>query len=312
MKTSTLLSLCGLCAALCLFAYSNGWLNPPTPTTPTLPDWQLAPETVQRISISQNGKRLEFYKENEVWKNDSLAIESADADSFLVALSNLKIAQQVSNKIEEQSVYGFSTADSVIQVRLLGSFGSKNLYFTPPKNGVQYLRIAENLPIYKLEKPINIPQSAHAWQDRTVLLLDINTVDKIKVNRPEEQFTLFLEDEEWVLETDSSVVLADSIMVMDWLDRFSPLKADGYAPVKQPYTLQSRPQITLTFYQKDVVIKELSLVFWGGEKWYVNPDKVFYVNPTTLHHLLPNAEIFIQPDDTEELLQEAPEIAPRV
>lgn len=294
MKSSTVLVLCAICALLLMGAFFNGWFKPAAPAELILPEWTVSPQAVKRFSIRNAQKTWTFYRENDEWKTDSLRLDPSVVDSFLYRLSSLHFKQQVTDKLEEHAAYGFRDS-ALTRLTLEGDFGEKQLSFVQ-RNQSQLVRIEENAQLFELSSTITFPESPLEWKNRFLFQLDPNQVTHVEIKSLDERFSLSFEDNEWVLDKANQVVLADSVMVMDWLKRFAPLAADGFTTAIAPETINRHSPFTIDFFNQRIPLGTLFLRKQGGKMFGVfeNGREVFYFTETTANQLFPLAEWFME------------------
>ena len=317
MKTSTVLLLCAISATLLVGAYFGKWFGASPKEVAPLPQLSFNTTDVQAIAFhyGENTEKVPpawtAQRRGEEWYADSTKIDNVAIDSLLYQLSHIKLLQQVTDKIEEQSVYGFGN-QPVTHLSLKGGFGTKNLYFSQVTDKGQFLRIENNAQIYALAQPFTFPKSALDVKHRFLFTLAVNQVTHVEVKSLDERFSLSLEDNEWVLDRDTSVVLADSMMVMMWLKRFAPLEADGFTSTILSNTINRRSPFTIDFFNKKISLGTLFLRKQDGKMYGVfeNSQEVFYFTEATANHLFPLAELFTQETDAGGFVQDEDLVEP--
>ncbi len=227
-------------------------------------------DDVQKLIITRdNGQTVEIDRDGENWKIVKPAQYPADDMAVRMALSTLVNARAtdfISDAPASVTQYGLEKPHLTATVVLKNGDQQSMLFGFKQneagKSGI-FVRRGERAPVYAVAEYLltSLDKSALDFRDRTVVKVDPETVDTVKVKNSDGEFTLKRAGANWNVIAGGKTTEADIPIVERLLNQFRDLKGQSIVadpmPSGQPFGLDN-PALEITLIGKDG--KELATV----------------------------------------------------
>ena len=227
-------------------------------------------DDVQKLIITRdNGQTVEIDRDGENWKIVKPAQYPADDMAVRMALSTLVNARAtdfISDAPASVTQYGLEKPHLTATVVLKNGDQQSMLFGFKQneagKSGI-FVRRGERAPVYAVAEYLltSLDKSALDFRDRTVVKVDPETVDTVKVKNSDGEFTLKRAGANWSVIAGGKTTEADIPIVERLLNQFRDLKGQSIVadpmPSGQPFGLDN-PALEITLIGKDG--KELAMV----------------------------------------------------
>ena len=200
-------------------------------STLDVPKWNFDRDEVEEIVLRSPSDTLVFSSKSGRWL--IVTPVEAEADSIRLGgllrdLEELSFGAVVSTNVDRHGRYGVdSTASSILvrsgddaRVLVVGNTGSD--YRTV------YMRLGEDDRVFSSDGRISVDAVADTWRDRTIISVPRDAVLRMEVDAEDQRFVLLREAAGWQVEEAGDVAAADSSAVERYLQRFAPLKGNGF------------------------------------------------------------------------------------
>ncbi len=249
MQRNTLMLLAGGVVLLLFVAFAAGVFD--DASTLDLPTLAVEPEAVDSLAVQWPGHALTLVRHPDGWHLRTPRSGRADSTTvanLLRSLAALTPEALATTSPERFARYGI---DSTARAVTLYPHDDEPLHLTLGKNGPDfqsiYVRLGDEPRVLLAKGRPAFPTSAEAWRDKTVVHLRPAALQHVEVVTPESSYTLARNENRWLLHRDGSAEAADSAAVARWLNRFAPLRADGFLDDTTAVSIRKAPTHTLTF-----------------------------------------------------------------
>jgi hypothetical protein len=227
-------------------------------------------DDVQKLIITRdNGQTVEIDRDGENWKIVKPPQYPADDMAVRMALSTLVNARAtdfISDAPASVTQYGLEKPHLTATVVLKNGDQQSMLFGFKQnqagKSGI-FVRRGERAPVYAVAEYLmtSLDKSALDFRDRTLVKVDPETVDTVKVKNSDGEFTLKRAGANWNVIAGGKTTEADIPIVERLLNQFRDLKGQSIVadpmPSGQPFGLDN-PALEITLIGKDG--KELAAV----------------------------------------------------
>ncbi|QXD14780.1 DUF4340 domain-containing protein [Rhodocaloribacter litoris] len=261
MRNNTLLLLAGGVVLLLIVAFAAGVFDDEISTV-EVPELAIEPEAVSRMNVTWPGQALSLERRPTGWHLTApleARADSATAAGFLAALKNLKPEAVLSTNPARHAHYG---VDSSAKTVTLYTDAPSPIRLTLGKSGPDfqsvYLRLGDDPRVLLARGRPFFPTVLDDWRDKTVLdLKSPLAIRQVRVEKEDKTYEVFREHGAWQIRVDGTTAPADSAAVARWLDRFTPLQADGFLAEVPADDVRNDPEEQLIFTLEDGTTRTL-------------------------------------------------------
>lgn len=215
-------------------------------TTVDVPELDVEADAIQTVRASAPNFDLALQKEAEAWQVTEpvhAPADSATVRRVLEDLADLELRSVVSTNSERYGRYGVDSAGTQVTLAWEGGERTITIGDAGPGIGTTFVRLDGDESVYLADTRIRLPEDLDGWRDKTVIDLAADDVAQISIEAPGGSVRLERRADGWTLLEGGSPAPADSAAAARYLDRFGPLRADGFldaAPASRDssYTLR--------------------------------------------------------------------------
>ncbi len=251
MRTNRLPLLLGGVAILLGIAYFAGVFDGDFSTV-DVPELALETESISAITLEGPSidAAIRLERDGTTWQMTAPITHPADSfavTQFLRDLDGVALTSVVTFNADRHATYGVDDSSAVL-VSLDGTNLPDPIYVGNPSSDFRatYVRLGEDERVFLTESRLNIQQDLDRWRDKRVIRLSPQRIISVQVVTPEDAYLATTTDG-WQLTQNDTTTTADSAKVVAWLQRFNPLRADGFADDLAPSTVEQAATHTLTF-----------------------------------------------------------------
>ena len=265
MQQRQLLMLLGVLGVLIFIAFFSGAFSNEF-SEMDVPVFNIDRNQIDQIAISvENEPPIVLVKEESLWVLNKPIVGAADSIALTRLTENigmLELESVASTNPDRYENYGVT--ESAQKLVITAGDEEHTLYIG--KSGPDYqsifLRLDDDPRVFVTNGRLNAPQELDTWRDKTITKLSPTGLEQIEVTSPSESYTVRSEAGNWLLDSDSQTIPADSADVMHWIGRFSNLKGLGFDSAS-PRDVQSQATHVLTFISRG---GGETLTFWLSEE----------------------------------------------
>ena len=241
MQQRQLLYLIGALAILLFVAFLSGTFDNEISTI-DVPELSIAGDDIEQITISGSDSiSIVLAKQQTGWVLTEPL--SAQADSIMLSrltenIGSLEIESVVSTNPDKYRDFGVGTDGQMVTITT--KKGEHTLFLGNPGPDFQsmYIRMLEDPRIFLSQGRVNVPSTLDTWRDKTVTNVLPSSIRSVTVMSPAETYQVSLGASNWSLNSNGQSQATDSLDVMNWLKRFSPLKGTGFSESIDLATIQ--------------------------------------------------------------------------
>ncbi|GAB5517799.1 MAG: hypothetical protein RhofKO_00500 [Rhodothermales bacterium] len=280
--------LSGVLLGLLLLAWLAGAFDS-APSTLDVPDLGLADADITVVTLNQDGEIVTAERGAGIWR--LTAPEDRLADSTIVArfvetVQAIELGEVVSTNPERYAK--FSVDSSAAQVQITTADGDETTLFVGrPGSDFRsaYVRLADDPRVFLTTDRLTLPTDFTTWRDKTIFSLDPSQVQRVRVTTPDHAYTLEGTAQGWQIDG----AAADSATVMQWLLRFAPVSADGFAVNAIAQTVRDAPTHRIELTQTDGTTYALAMQNVDGAFVTAQPgdEDVYRINNFRITNLAP-------------------------
>ena len=252
MQQRQLVWLIGALVLLLLIAFVSGTFNKNISTI-DVPELSFSGDSIERMTIqSSDTTSIVLARQQGQWTlTEPIATQ---ADSLIVTrltnnLGDLELESVVSTNPEKYNDFGVGDlAQSLIVSDSEGSEHTLTIGNSGPDFQSMYVRLANDPRVFLTSGRVNLPPDVDTWRDKTIFNIPALAHQSIAVTRSDETYEVRNTGSEWEVQSeDDASTAADSAKVLQWLTRFSPLKAIGFSDQMDIATLKESATHQLHF-----------------------------------------------------------------
>lgn len=260
------------------------------PSTVEVPALDVPGEDITSIRLLGPSVEIALERQADGWRVTQPV--DAEADSAAVArlletVGSLELQSVVSTSADRHGRYGVDSTAMTLELSWEG--GETSLILGERARGARYVRVDGGEAVYRTAGRLDVPESADEWRDKTMVDLNPSDVSRVSIVGPDRSVVLSRNGGTWKLLDQGEPVPADSAAVQRYLDRFDPLRADGFAASSDTaasYTvtveLATGTEHVIEFAQTD---DGLAATVSGG-------SAIYQLRPFRLNQLAPGAGEF--------------------
>lgn len=288
MKNRQLIWLGGALVLLLVIAFLAGVFDSDFSTV-DVPEVEIPADGVTGIRATGPDFDLALERRDGAW-HLTQPLEGP-ADSSVVArlledVSALELRSVVSKNPDRYDRYGVDTAAT--DVTLAWEGGGRSIVVGDERGGSSFVRLGGDEAVYETARSIRLPRSIDRWRDQTILDVAADRIARVSIVGPDRFIVLERGTEQWSLMDAGEQQAADSAAIQRYLDRFSPLRSDGFfdgAPEAGDSTLTVRLEL------QDGAERRIELTP-AGEAYAARTDgeaTVFRIRVSSLGQIAPAA-----------------------
>jgi Domain of unknown function (DUF4340) len=239
MQKNRVAPLAGILVLLLGVAYLAGVFES-QPTTIQVPEVEVPSNEVTGLTIESSGWSASLARSGGVWRLTEPVSSAADSNTvkrLLDSIGDLDLATVVSSNPDRHARYGLDP-ESAQRVTLQWATGELALAVAlqGPDVSSSYVRLGENQEVYSGSR-VSLPNTLDQLRDKTMLQLVPALVGSVQVTTPESSYQLDYTGGWTISSNDGPAVPADSVRIVSWLRRFSPLRLDGFLDDETPQSV---------------------------------------------------------------------------
>ncbi|NNE70407.1 MAG: DUF4340 domain-containing protein [Rhodothermales bacterium] len=248
MQSNRIAQLIGVLAVLLGIAYLAGVFDS-EPSTISVPDVDVPTEEVTGLRLQADTWEVALSRDGGVWRVTEPVSSLADSNTvsrLLNSIAELELNSVVSTNVDRHQRYG---VDQETGRYLTLTWGDEEYRMVVAAEGpdfsTSYVRLNEEETVYTGSR-IALPTSADQVRDKTLLNIPAELVQSASVETSEYAYQLAYADGWTISESAGPAVAADSMKVVSWLRRYSPLRFDGFEDELTPDSVDVSTTVSLT------------------------------------------------------------------
>lgn len=249
MTQKHLLVLFGILLGLVGIAYLTGAIGGDASTI-EVPEVDIVAADLEQLRITSPDQTIALQREGSRWRLTAPVeawTDSAAVARFVQALGDLQLESVVSTNRDRYARYGVDSTASVVEA--VGPDGMHRLVVGNQGPDFQsvYVRLDDAPTVYLAHGRPGLPADADQWRDKVVVNLPQEAVSSVAVRGPEWTFAVRRGPSGWQMEREGTSAPADSAAVVRWLQRFAPMRADGFMDDVSPAVVADSATYQVTF-----------------------------------------------------------------
>ena len=230
MKQKQLTILLGILIVLIAIAYLAGAFNRDFSTV-DVPQIQISSDDLEQVQLTLSEQTVVMNKQESVWRLTEPIMSATDSITvaqFINSLADVELESVVSANPERYEQYGVDS--SGIRVTANWSDQSRTIFVGDrgPDYQSVYVRIDDDPRVFLTSSSLTVHDELDRWRDKKIISLPYLNVMSVSVVAPESSYDVTIDANGWQVNENGNVVPADSAAVVRWLQRFSPMRADGF------------------------------------------------------------------------------------
>jgi hypothetical protein len=227
----------------------------------------IAPEDLEKVVISRNGKQIELQREGpEKWlltSPERFRVKNSIVSSDLRSITNLKAKEIIDSPAKDSDEYGLQNPEESIlvsgpkrEVTLLIGKAKENKSPTPGAVSDKYARIKGHDPVYLLDgrSLASIKTDPEELRDRSLLTFNPPDVERMQIDLDGKQWSLTKDkDNKWTLEKPEKKEKMDNWLVSGILWDIKDLqwKSKTVRKPDEPTPAElDQPKLVVSLYKK--------------------------------------------------------------
>ena len=230
MKQKQLTILLGILIVLIAIACLAGAFNRDFSTV-DVPQIQISSDDLEQVQLTLSEQTVVMNKQESVWRLTEPIMSATDSITvaqFINSLADVELESVVSANPERYEQYGVDS--SGIRVTANWSDQSRTIFVGDrgPDYQSVYVRIDDDPRVFLTSSSLTVHDELDRWRDKKIISLPYLNVMSVSVVAPESSYDVTIDANGWQVNENGNVVPADSAAVVRWLQRFSPMRADGF------------------------------------------------------------------------------------
>jgi len=199
----------------------------------------LSPDQIDRFVLRLPGGEIELTREAQGWaitKPLHAVADTKKVEEYLGKLLGLKITDFVATDSGDLSTYGITEGQNEISFYAEGNDRHQTLRFgsAPPEQlGSIFAQFTARDSIYHIPSDSSdlLKATPDTFRDRSLLPLNLDMVDVIRVQTPQGKFSLSRAGEGWEIHQDGQASPANDSTVKKFVETLSKTEAASYTPL---------------------------------------------------------------------------------
>ncbi|MCY4171723.1 MAG: DUF4340 domain-containing protein [Bacteroidetes bacterium] len=211
---------------LALIAWISGVFDQ-NPSNIQVPEVNLPIDEVTQMSVALPDSRIELEKEGGQWfvrQPIDILADSSTVSRALNELGELSLNNRVTSNESRYGIYGIDSTATTVTL----SWPDGSEEFVISRQGRDFssifVRIGDRPEIYATNGRVTINQDPERWRNRMVINPNSGMITSARVVDQGMAYEVSLINDIWMVDDQ----VGDSLVITNWLRRFSPLNADGF------------------------------------------------------------------------------------
>ena len=252
MKKTNLLVLSGGVVLVLLLALATRYFVRPPATPETL---DLRADDIIRLDLETPRLALTLERSEDGWRLTRPVHDRAEDNrirGLLSTLDALEIEAVVSTNPERHAWYGVDETGKALTVHRNGDEVTLIFGRLSPDGESVFLRFANDPRVFTAQGHPALSSDLDDWRSKSAFDLGSPShVRRATVVKEDKTYEVSRENGGWMLHVGEETVPADSVAVMRWLSRFTPLRADGFFDDMDADEIRDEAPEHLTFTFRD-------------------------------------------------------------
>jgi len=211
---------------------------------------------------------IELRPEAGSWRVNGWQADSGSVARFFDAVAATSVGDLMATNPENHARMGVA-GDSArtLEIEVGDSTRALLVGNGGPRPSTAYVRLPGQDEVYLLEGGLraHLTRRLDDWRNRRLLAIDTSRVDRIRVERDEDTFTVLRGDSVWAFEDGSEAVASQVQSILAQLG--GSLVASGIVPDDDALAAEPRGGSTVAYSEAGEVLAEVTISVGSGEHW---------------------------------------------
>jgi len=230
MKKKQLIILLGALLVLIALGYLAGAFERDFSTV-NVPQLNISTSELDHLQLGLTDQTVVFEKKESLWQMTEPITSDVDSTvvaRFVTSLVDMELESVVSTNPERYDRYGVDSTGTSVTASWSGNSRTLFVGDRGPDYQSVYVRLDDDPRVFLTSSSLTIHDQLDRWRDKVVIILPYLNVVGASVISPESSYEVSIGPGGWQVNEGGSTVAADSAAVVRWLQRFSPMRADGF------------------------------------------------------------------------------------
>ncbi len=231
MQQNQLIWLGGSLLLLLSLAFISGTLEDKISTV-DVPALSISSEQIEHLEIVTSDSSVYMLSKRQgIWYITSPIEELADSltvSRFTQNLDDMRLESVVSTNTKKFDTYGVGPSSKHLNISWGRNIKTFHIGNSGPDFQSFYVRLGNDQRVFLSSGRLNLPENLDTWRNKTLFDLSEADISKIAVYSPAATYSVEENGDGWQVTDEDEERPADSTMVREWLDLFSPLQATAF------------------------------------------------------------------------------------